>query len=102
MRLHEFLEFNKLEQSHIIGGAEWVGSKRNMALLTVLYFIDDFYVEAAYRVSDMMIIDLYGVNNQTTIDSYKKDKEINPLTLSLYKDFKSPGYDQRFALTFSR
>ena len=98
MRLNEFIELNKLEQSHIIGGAKWVSSKRTLAILTVLYRIDDFHVEAVYRVRDFILIDLRGVSDEKIIKSYELNSNINPFTLSTYKDFRSANYDHRFTL----
>jgi hypothetical protein len=100
MRLTEFLSLSKLEQSRIIGCAAWISSKRKGTIVTVLYKVDDFHVEAVYRRKNMELLELMGVTDTEIINSYSMNTHINPFTLSNYQDLRSGTYDHRF--TFNR
>lgn len=96
MRLTEFLALSKLEQSRIIGGAKWIASQSMGLIVKVLYKIDDFHIEAVYRRSNMQLLELSGINDEQLIESYSINNNINPFTLSTYKDIKAGSYDHRF------
>lgn len=100
MRLKEFIALNKLEQSRLVGGAKWIGSKRQGTTVTVLYLIDEFHVEAVYRRKNMQLLELNGVTDDRILDSYSRNNTINPITLSSYRDIKAGTFDQRFTFNF--
>lgn len=100
MRLKEFLALSKLEQSRLIGGAKWVASKRRGTILTVLYQVDEFHIEAVYRRTNMQLLELNGVTDEIIISSYSINNNINPFTFASYKDLKSGTFDQRFTYNF--
>lgn len=96
MRLKEFLVLSKLEQSRLVSGGKWIASKRKGVFVTVLYLLDEFYVEAVYRRKNMQLLELNGVTDNKNIDSYSMKGDINPFTLSSYIDVKAGTYDHRF------
>ena len=96
MRLKEFLALSKLEQSRLVSGGKWIASKRKGNIVTVLYLVDEFHVEAVYRRKNMQLLELIGVTNETIINSYSMNNDINPFTLSSYIDIKAGSFDHRF------
>ena len=99
MRLKEFQLLSKLEQSRLVGGGKLISSKRSENIISVLYLIDEFHVEAFYSRKNMQLLDLKGITDQTVINSYTTN-DINPFTHSNYIDIKGGTYDHRFILNY--
>ena len=96
MNSHEFSLLNKLEQSRLISTAKWISSKKSATAVTVLYKIDQFYVEGYYSWPGMKLLELNSDVEVLTVESYSVKANINPVTNSEYKSIYASSFDQRF------